>query len=304
MKKTAFDLTGSIVAIVTPFNKNGSIDYDSYHGLLKFHLENGTDGIVVCGTTGEASTLTNEEYQTLIAFTVEKVNAKIPVIAGVGTNSTATTLANIKVAESQGVNGFLVVSPYYNKPTQEGLYLHFEAVAKSTELPVILYNVPGRTGGNMSAELTLKLANNFKNIVAIKEASGNMAQIMEIIAQRPQEFKVYSGDDILALPIVALGGEGCISTTANTIPGPFSRLIHAAMEGNFMEARKIHNLYLTMMQLNFIESNPGPIKAALSRMGYINEDVRLPLCTMNQKNKELLWAELEKLELVQENSFA
>lgn len=298
MKTNTFNLKGSIVAIVTPFNTDDSIDYEAYKKLIEFQLENGTDAIVVCGTTGETPTLTNEEYNSLIDFTVKHVNKLIPVIAGVGSNSTNTTLSNIKAAESLGVDGLLVVSPYYNKPTEEGLFNHFSKIAVNTTLPIILYNVPARTGGNMSVNLTLKLANQFTNIIAIKEASGNMTQIMEIIAKKPIGFKVFSGDDQLALPIIALGGEGCISVIGNEIPLEFKKLIEAAMLGNFELARTIHNQYFNLMQLNFIESNPAPVKAALNMMGHINANLRSPLCLLQKTSDDLLRKELQKLGLI------
>ncbi len=291
------NLTGSIVAIVTPFNEDSSIDYDAYRNLLDFHLASGTQGIVVCGTTGETPTLTQAEYKEIISYTVKHIAGKIPVIAGAGTNSTNSTISNCKLCEEMGVDGLLVVGPYYNKPTQAGFYSHFKAVAENTSLPIILYNVPGRTAKNIDNETTIKLANNFQNIVATKEASGDLEQIMDLIDRKPNSFKIYSGDDSLALAITLLGGAGCISVIANEMPKEFSEMLKLALNGEVKEAKNLHYKMLNLMGLNFIESNPAPVKAALAKMGKIKETLRPPLVQMEPHNKEILFQELKKLDL-------
>lgn len=298
-----FQLSGSIVAIVTPFLENLDIDYRALDKLIEFQVESGTSGIVVCGTTGEAATLTEDEYHSVIDFTVNRVAGRIPVIAGVGSNSTAQTLRNIEIAESCGVDALLVVSPYYNKPNRSGMIQHFETVARYTPLPVILYNVPGRTGVNMSADLVLQLAESNQNIVAIKEASGDLGQIMTILANRPDNFKVFSGDDALAFAVVALGGEGCISVVANQIPAQFAEMHRHIAEGDLPQARLIHERYLALMNLNFIESNPVPVKACLAMMGLINHFVRTPLGQLDAQHASRLRAELEALQLLSDISY-
>ncbi|MFI5203816.1 MAG: 4-hydroxy-tetrahydrodipicolinate synthase [Flavobacteriales bacterium] len=271
------DVTGSIVAIVTPFKNDGSIDFQSFELLVEFHLIKGSNGIVVGGTTGEGCALTTAELSQLVTLAVKKVNGAIPIIAGTGTNVTAETIERSLAAKRAGANGLLLINPYYNKPTEKFLYLHFSEIANAVDLPVILYNVPSRTGYNMSPSLILRLAREFKNIRGVKEASGNVVQAMEIIRQRPNGFRVYSGDDVLALPICALGGDGCISVVANLIPHEFSQLVNAELEGKHDLALTLHYRYLDLMQSNFIETNPVPVKTALAGMGYVAETFRAPL---------------------------
>jgi len=292
------NLQGSIVAIVTPFLNNGQIDFPAYAQLLDFHIKNKTDGILVCGTTGETPTLEADEYQKIIKFTVDQVKGRVPVIAGTGTNSTAKTIRNSQLAQSLGVAGLLVVGPYYNKPTPEGFYQHYAALAKSVSTSIIIYNVPGRTGKNIPSDVILRLAREFKNIVGVKEASGDMGQIMEIIHNRPRGFKVYSGDDALAFSLVCLGGDGCVSVVANQIPRQFSQMLHLALAGKTALARKLHFKYLKLMKLNFIETNPIPAKTSLSLMKKVKENFRLPMCRMISENKSKLKAELKKLNLI------
>lgn len=291
---------GSIVAIITPFLENGLIDYDAYQGLLDFHLQNGTNGIVVCGTTGETPTLTEVEYRNIIQFTVKYINGRLPVIAGSGSNSTHKAIHYSQMAVEAGVDGLLVVSPYYNKPSATGMYEHFEQVANSVDVPIILYNVPGRTGKNMPVEVTLRLARDFENIVAIKEAAGSIEQVMEIINNAPSDFHVLSGDDALALPMIAMGAKGCVSVVANQIPKAFSQMIDLALNGNWERARRLHYQYLDLMNLNFIDSNPVPVKKVLAMMGMIQETYRNPLTPMNNpQHIDQLAKEVQYLGLIE-----
>lgn len=293
-------LRGSIVAIVSPFTENGTVDFEAYAKLVKFHVDNGTNGIVVAGTTGESAALSEEEYASLIRFTVEKVNGEIPVIVGSGSNVTAKAIRHSLVAKREGADGLLIINPYYNKPTEEGIFQHYKAISENVDLPIILYNVPGRTGSNMKASLTLRIANEIKNVIAIKEASGDLNQIMEIIANRPSGFKVFSGDDAMTLSIVAAGGDGCISVVANQVPAEFSRMVNASLEGDLDTARKLHYRLFNLMNINFIESNPIPVKTSLHLMGYIKNYFRAPIIPMtNTKNLKTLKTELENLGLIE-----
>jgi 4-hydroxy-tetrahydrodipicolinate synthase len=299
------NLTGSIVALVTPFNQNKEIDFTALENLINFHIENGTDAILINGTTGEGATLNLTEYRQLIQFVVHKTAKRLPVIVGSGSNDTAKAVQQSQIAQKLGADGLLVINPYYNKPSNQGMYNYFRELASETDLPIILYNVPGRTGTNMNAALTLRLAQEIENIVGIKEASGDLGQIMEIIKNRPEGFKVYSGDDALALPIVNLGGDGCISVVANQIPGPFRTMLNAALTGNQTLAKKLHYQYLNLMNLNFIESNPIPVKTSLSLMGFIKNNYRSPMCPMEDPlNFAKLRKELEHLCLIEESVLA
>lgn len=289
------DLKGSIVAIVTPFHDNGEIDYEAFDRLVDFHLANNTDGIVVCGTTGETPTLTEAEDAAMIERAVKRVNGRIPVIAGTGSNSTHECIAFTKKAASLGVDAALVVAPYYNKPTEEGMYLHFSTVAKAVDVPIILYNVPGRTGSNISVKLALRLARDCKNIIGIKEAQGNLAVIAALIDGRPDGFKVYSGDDYTSMSSNFLGADGCISVIANVLPKEFHQLMQLSMSGDVANARKLFYKYHRIMDLMFIESNPIPVKTALAHMGKIKESFRAPLCGMDIKNRDALLNELRLL---------
>lgn len=289
---------GSIVATVTPFKDDGSVDYEAFGRLIEFHLASGTGGIAVCATTGENPTLTEAECSELIKFTVEKVAGRMAVIAGTGTNSTVKTIHNCQTAENLGVDGLLIVGPYYNKPTAQGFYLHYSEIAKSTKLPIIVYNVPGRTGKNIPTNILLKLANEFSNIYAVKEASGDISQIMDILNKRPAGFKVYSGDDALTFPLICMGADGCVSVVANEIPAEFSNMIKLTLAGKYDEARELHFKYLDLMQINFIESNPMPVKTAVSLMGYLKENFRSPMCRMEKQNRDKLQDQLLKLGLI------
>lgn len=288
---------GSIVAIVTPFKIDGSIDYTAFDNLIEFHVENETDGIVVCGTTGEAATLNKDEYANLIKHTVEKVNKRVPVIAGTGTNSTTEAIENSCLAESLGVDGILVVAPYYNKPSRNGLKDYFTQVSKAVTVPIILYNVPGRTACNIPVDLVVELAEELDNVVGIKEASGNLEQMACLLKDTPNDFMVFSGDDALAFQAVCMGADGVISVIANLIPKEFHTLMDVAAKGDLNQAREIYFKYLKLIQLCFIESNPIPVKTGLAVMNKLDEEFRSPMCRMIEENRKLLVTEMIKLGL-------
>ncbi|MCF7805594.1 MAG: 4-hydroxy-tetrahydrodipicolinate synthase [Candidatus Marinimicrobia bacterium] len=289
--------TGAGVALVTPFNEQGDIDIPSVHSLVEWHLESGTDMILPSGTTGEAATLSKDEFAELVTAVLEVVDGRIPVIPGTGTNSTAKVIEMSQLAQSLGADGVLVVSPYYNKPTQAGLYEHYKAVAESIEIPVVMYNVPGRTSSNISAETQLRLAE-IPNIVATKEASGNFKQIMHIIDNCPDDFSVLSGDDSDAFSIVALGGDGVVSVVANEMPAEMSKMIEQALSGNFAGARELHYTMLPLMEANFFETNPIPVKTVLAAMGKIQEKFRLPMVPIADENRKKLLAVAKSMGLI------
>lgn len=282
---------GSIVAIVTPFNNN-KIDKKALTLLVKWHIKHGTDAIVVNGTTGETPTLSREEQKENIYTVLEAADSRIPVIAGVGTNSTEHTIDNVKTAISCGVDGLLVVTPYYNKPTQEGMYQHFKRISELSPAPIILYNVPGRTGVSLKVETVLKLAE-MKNIVGIKEAGGDFKMVMELAASL-KNFSILSGDDALNLPLASVGSNGAISVTANIVPNLMSRMYRMIERGNFNEAKKIHLRLRHLNSILFIESNPIPVKAALSLMKKIKNELRLPLTPISKENFKKLKAIIDK----------
>ena len=267
--------SGSLVAIVTPFSK-GKFDEKAMADLIEFHIANGTDGIVPCGTTGESATLRPDEHERVVAVTVEVVNKRIPVIAGTGSNSTDEAITFTKHAKAVGANGALLITPYYNKPTQEGLFRHFEAVAKAVDLPQILYNIPGRTSINMLPTTTARLSQ-VPNIVGIKEGSGSLQQVSEIIHHSKPGFLLLSGDDPLTLPMMALGGKGVITVTANVAPTDMAHMVSAALKGDYERARTLHFKLTPLFSALFLETNPIPVKAALAMMGKMSEEVRLPL---------------------------
>lgn len=277
---------GAIVALVTPF-KQGRVDEESLRALIEMQINNGTDGIVPCGTTGESATLSHEEHDRVIEITIEAVKKRVPVIAGTGSNSTAEALRLTRHAHEAGADGVLMVTPYYNKPTQEGMYQHFKTIAEQVPIPVVLYNVPGRTGTNLLPETVLRLAN-VPNIVGIKEASGSMKQIMDVINLCPNDFSVLSGDDAVALPVMAMGGKGIISVLSNVAPADMAAMVDAYQAGDMDKARSIHYRILALMDAMFIETNPIPVKAALAMMGMISYELRLPLCRMSKANEEKL----------------
>ena len=288
---------GSMVALVTPFDAQGRFEEEVYRQLVEFQIENGTDAIIPCGTTGESATLDYEEHDRVIRVCIEQVNKRIPVIAGTGSNSTAEAIELSQHAKEMGADGVLLVSPYYNKPTQEGLYQHYKKLAETVALPQVLYNVPGRTGMNMEAQTTIRLAE-FANIVAIKEASGSVTQASEIIAAAADKIDVLSGDDFLTLPLMACGATGVISVTANIAPQQVKAMVTAVNAGNWAEAKRLHLQLLDLHQAMFIESNPVPVKTSLELMGKLEAHVRLPLVPMQAGSLAKLTAVLKKQGLI------
>jgi len=287
---------GSMVAIVTPF-KNGKVDEKALGDLIEFHLKNGTDVIVPCGTTGESATLSHEEHHRVVEFTVRTVNKRVPVVAGAGSNSTEETIDLTRYAKKAGAQGVLLITPYYNKPTQEGLYQHFKKVAQSVDIPIVLYNVPGRTGVNMLPATVARLRAT-QNIVGIKEATGDMKQVSEIIRLCGKDFDVISGDDFTTLPLLCLGGVGAISVTANVVPADAAGMFDAFFAGKMEEALKFHFKMEPLHSAMFIETNPIPVKTSLALMGKIAEELRLPLCPMADANKEKLKKSLKDYGLI------
>ncbi len=277
---------GSIVAIVTPF-KNSKVDEKALSDLIEWHISEGTNAIVPCGTTGESATLDYDEHYRVIEITVNVVNGRVPVIAGTGANSTDETIMMTEKAKKLGADGALLVTPYYNKPTQEGLYRHYKKIAEVVDIPIVLYNVPSRTGINMLPQTVARLAE-IKNIVGINEATGDMKQVSEVIRLCGNKIAVISGDDFTTLTLLTLGGRGAISVSANVAPRDVSDMCKAWEEGNIEEARRLHFKLEPLNQAMFIETNPIPAKTALSMMGKIQEEFRLPLCAMNDANKEKL----------------
>ena len=284
------DIRGCGTALVTPFDRGGSIDEQALRRLVQFQLREGIDFLVPCGTTGETPTLEHDEYLEVIRAVVAETGGKVPVIAGVGGNNTKKVVELAREVERLGVQGILSVAPYYNKPTQEGLCQHFKAIAESSAVPVVLYNVPGRTSSNLEPATVARLSR-VPNIVGIKEASGSITQQMEVLNSVAPGFRVLSGDDAFTFPLMALGGVGVISVASNEIPGPMTRLVRLLREGRYDEARKLNAELLPLMQANFIETSPIPVKAALAMMGLIEEAYRLPLVPMKSENR----AKLEKV---------
>jgi 4-hydroxy-tetrahydrodipicolinate synthase len=275
--------TGTGVAIVTPFRNDGSIDFKSLGKLLEHIIKGGVNYIVVLGTTGESVTLTKDEKKAVVNFVIDTVSCRVPVVMGIGGNNTQEIIDTINQQDFNGIDAILSVSPYYNKPSQQGLYLHFKSIATASPVPVILYNVPGRTGSNISAETTIKLASEFSNIVAIKEASGNLTQIMQIINHKPKGFQVISGDDILTIPMMALGSAGVISVMANAYPKELSDMVNHALKGEFTKASVIHYKMLDIMNALFEEGNPSGIKAMLDILKIVPNNLRLPLAQVSEK---------------------
>ncbi|MFH1198580.1 MAG: 4-hydroxy-tetrahydrodipicolinate synthase [Candidatus Omnitrophota bacterium] len=274
---------GSIVAIATPFH-NGKVDEKKLRNLIDFQIKNGTSGIVPCGTTGESATLTFDEHELVIEITIEQVNTRVPVIAVTGSNSTEEAIMLTKQAASSGADASLQVSPYYNRPTQAGLYEHFKAIARSVKIPIILYNISGRTGVNIEPETIARLAKDCKNIVAVKEASGSLDQMSRIKALCPLSFQLISGDDSLTLPVLSIGGIGIISVVANIVPRDVADLVSAFEKGNIKKAQNLHYKLLPLIKAVFIETNPIPIKTAMGLLGMCEADLRLPMCEMSADN--------------------
>ncbi|TJZ53629.1 4-hydroxy-tetrahydrodipicolinate synthase [Sphingobacterium olei] len=289
------ELHGAGVALVTPFNADGTIDFETLGKLIEFQIAEGMNYLVSLGTTGETATLTAEERKQVWAFTATTVNGRIPLVAGIGGNNTVEIVKQVQEFSIQGYCAILSVSPYYNKPTQEGIYQHYKAIAEASALPVILYNVPGRTGSNMSAATTVRLATDFRNIVATKEASGNYAQFSEILRDKPEDFLLISGDDPATLPMMALGAVGIISVVGNALPKKVSTLARLCAEGNFTQARTIHSELLKITDLCFAEGNPCGVKYILKQIGIGGDYVRLPLVPIGETTQKDIQDELQRI---------
>ena len=295
MKNTLF--TGAVIAIITPFNEDGSINYERLGEMIDYQIENGTDAIIICGTTGEASTMSDEEHLECIRFAVKKVAKRVPVIAGTGSNDTAYAIKLSKEAEEIGADGLLLVTPYYNKTTQRGLIAHFTAIADAVNIPIILYNIPGRTG--MSIEIsTAKVLAKHKNIVAVKEASGNIGYTAKLIAACGDDLDVYSGNDDMIVPIMSLGGKGVISVLSHVLPKETHLMAQYCLENNFAEASKLQIKYLDLINNLFVEVNPIPVKEAMNLIGINVGGCRMPLYPMSDENREKLKASLAKHGLI------
>lgn len=286
------------VALITPFNEDGTIDFPALARLIEYQIQNGIDYLVALGTTAETPTLTEDEKARLRAFIIEKVNGRVPIVLGLGGNNTNAIVENLKTQNFDGIDAILSVVPYYNKPSQEGIYQHYKAIASATKLPVILYNVPGRTGVNMTAETTLRLARDFDNIVAIKEASGNITQMDDIIKNKPSDFMVISGDDGITFPLITLGAVGVISVIGNAFPREFSRMVRLALNGDYASALTIHHRFTELFSLLFVDGNPAGVKCLLHAMGYIQNQLRLPLVPTRITTYEKIRDVLQKLNIV------
>lgn len=283
-------MRGAATALVTPFKKDGSVDDECFKSLVARQVKNGIKILVPCGTTGESATMTSGECNHVISMAIEvghKLGAKV--IAGTGSYNTAVAIQNTRKARELGTDAALIVAPYYNKPSQEGLFQHFSEIARSVKgFPIMLYNVPGRTQSNISAETVLRLANEYENVVAVKEASGNFSQIMDIIAHRPKNFRVFSGDDAVTLPLVSVGADGLVSVVANELPKETSQMVEKALDGAWTAARKIHYRILPLMEANFCESSPAPCKFVMKEMGLLEDNLRLPLVPVSDAARKRL----------------
>lgn len=285
------------IALVTPFKTDGSIDYDALIRLVEYQIKNGADFLCIMGTTAETPCLSLDEKTRLKELLVERVAGRVPLLMGCGGNNTAAVVRELKTANWQGIDGILSVCPYYNKPSQEGLYQHFKAIAEASPVPVVLYNVPGRTGVNMTAETTLRLARDFQNIVAIKEASGDITQMDDIIKNKPAHFDVISGDDGITFPLITLGAVGVISVIGNALPAEFSRMVRLALNGDYESARTIHHKFAELFKLLFVDGNPAGVKAMLHAMGLIENQLRLPLVPTRLTTMEKISAILKELDI-------
>jgi 4-hydroxy-tetrahydrodipicolinate synthase len=297
MKKNSMLFRGTGTALVTPFNSRGDVDENALRRLVNAQIAGGVEALLPAGTTGESVTLDEDEHVRVVEIVVEQTRGRVPVIAGAGSNSTRKTISLCKRILSAGADGVLIVAPYYNKPTQEGLFQHYEAISDAIDAPMIVYNVPGRTSCNIEAATTLRIAG-LPNVAGIKEASGNIGQVMEILRDRPRGFALWAGDDAVALPYAALGADGVVSVVSNEVPREFSRMVRLGLAGDFAAARKLHYRLLPLMNINFIESNPIPVKAALGMMGMIEEEYRLPLVSLTESHRPKLKAVLRDLGLV------
>jgi 4-hydroxy-tetrahydrodipicolinate synthase len=295
-RKILFRGTGT--ALVTPFKNNGAVDEVALRELVDFQINGGVEALVPIGTTGESVTLTDDEQRRVVETVVDQTRGRLIVIAGAGGNATSKVIASAKKMLEAGADAILSVAPYYNKPTQEGIYQHYSAIADAIDAPIVMYNVPGRTASNMEAATTLRIAEEIPNIVGIKEASGNFSQIMEILRNRPSGFGVWSGDDAITLPLIALGADGVVSVVSNEVPELFSRMVRYCLKGKFDKALPLHNKLRPLMEVNFIESNPIPVKAALAMMGMIEERYRLPLVPLSENHRPKLKTILSDLGLL------
>lgn len=291
-------ITGTLTALITPFKANGEIDVEALKNLVNWQIESGINGLVPCGSTGEAATMDVEDYKLVVETVVQKTAGRVPVIAGATSNDTKKAVEFSKIAKKSGANALLHATPYYNKPMISGLVAHYKEIAKAVDLPIVLYNVPGRTALNLTSAMTLEITKKVDQVVGIKEASGNIIQIMEVIKGAPSYFSTLSGDDAMTLPVMTTGGVGIISVASNEIPAEFSALANAVLEGDYKKAQKIHYEWLDLMNVNFIESNPQPVKTALSMMGKVKEVFRLPLVKMEAKNKLILKKVLQEHKLI------
>ena len=288
----SYAFSGSLVAMVTPF-KNGLVDEAKIRELVEFHVVNGTDALVPCGTTGESPTLSHDEHKRVVELVVDSAAGRIPVVAGTGSNSTAEAIDLTQYAERAGARGALVVNPYYNKPTQEGLYRHFRAVAESVAIPILVYNIQGRTAVNVETDTLARLVRDCKNVVGVKEASGSLDQMSQVIAECGPDFAVISGDDNVTLPLMSIGGAGVISVIANIVPRETAELTHAALDGDWKRARELHYRLFPLARAAFLETNPIPIKEAMAMAGMLEPEFRLPMCRMSDANRERLRKVLE-----------
>ncbi|MBI3635543.1 MAG: 4-hydroxy-tetrahydrodipicolinate synthase [Candidatus Rokubacteria bacterium] len=288
---------GSLVALVTPF-RNGKVDEAKLRELVEFHVKGGTDVLIPCGTTGESPTLSHEEHRRVVEVVVEAARGRIPVVAGTGSNSTSEAIDLTRHAERAGAAGALVVNPYYNKPTQEGLYRHFRAVAESVGMPILVYNIQSRTAVNIETDTMARLARDCRNIVGVKEASGSLDQMSQVIAACGPDFTVLSGDDNITLPLMAIGGRGVVSVIANIVPREVSDLTHAALDGDWKRARELHFRLFPLARAAFLETNPIPIKEAMAMAGLLEPEFRLPMCRMSEANRERLRTILKPYGLV------
>ena len=285
------------IALVTPFKQDGSIDYDALKRLVEYQTDNGADFLCILGTTSEAPCLDREEKEEIKRFVVDINRGRLPILMGCGGNNTRAVIQELKSIDLQGIDGILSVCPYYNKPSQEGLYQHFRQIAENSALPLVLYNVPGRTGINMQAETTVRLANDCSNIIAIKEAAGSLEQVDEIIKNKPEHFEVLSGDDALAFPMIASGASGVISVIGNALPKEFSRMIRLEFNGEYEPARKIHHRFTELYSLLFVDGNPAGVKALLHEMGFIENELRLPLVPTRVATVQKMAAILKELRI-------
>jgi len=288
---------GSFVAMVTPF-RDGKVDEAKLRELVEFHVTHGTDGLVPCGTTGESPTLSHDEHKRVVETVIEAARGRIKVVAGTGSNSTSEAIDLTKHAERAGANGALVVNPYYNKPTQEGLYRHYRAVAESVTIPIVAYNIQSRTAVNVEPDTLARLARDVRNIVGVKEASGSLDQMSQVILACGPDFSVLSGDDNITLPLLAIGGSGVISVIANILPREISDMVHAALDGDWKRARDLHYRLFPLARAAFLETNPIPIKEAMAMAGMIEPEFRLPMCRMSDANRAQLRAILKAYALV------